>query len=440
MLKKSVTYLAVFFVASLASAQKIDTEKLDLYIQTLEDNNKFMGSIAISQNGERVYAKSVGYIDLENKIKANENSKYRIGSISKTFTTVLVLKAAEDKKLSLDQTIKQYFPGIKNSDKITVGHLLNHRSGIHNFTDDGDYLNWNTKVMSEKDMVDVITKAGSDFEPDSKGEYSNSNFVLLTYILEKTLKKSYADLLTAYITKPLGLQNTYLGGKINVKNNEAKSYDFAGEWKPESETDISIPLGAGGIVSTPSDLTKFAEALFNGKLLTKASVELMKTIKDNYGMGLFQVPFYDKKGYGHSGGIDGFSSTFSYFEDGNVAFALTSNGTDFNNNNIAIAALSAVYNKPFDIPDFRTYENSSEDLDIYLGSYVSTQIPIKITVTKDNKTLVAQASGQSSFSLEATEKHKFKFDQAGIVMEFNPGNKSFVLKQRGGEFLFTKEH
>ncbi|MGJ1269219.1 serine hydrolase domain-containing protein [Sphingobacterium spiritivorum] len=439
MYKKSLTYLAVFFLSSFASAQKIDSEKLDLYIKALEDNNKFMGSIAISQNGERVYAKSVGYIDLENKIKANENSKYRIGSISKTFTTVLVLKAVEDKKLSLDQTIKQYFPAIKNADKITVSHLLNHRSGIHNFTDDADYLNWNTKVMSEKDMVDVITKAGSDFEPDSKGEYSNSNFVLLTYIVEKTFKKSYADLLTAYITKPLGLQNTYLGSKINVKNNEAKSYDFAGDWKPESETDISIPLGAGGIVSTPSDLTKFAEALFNGKLLTKASVELMKTIKDNYGMGLFQTPFYDKKGYGHSGGIDGFSSTFSHFEDGNVAFALTSNGTDFNNNNIAIAALSAVYNKPFDIPDFKTYENSSEDLDIYLGSYASTQIPIKITVTKDNKTLVAQASGQPSFSLEATEKHKFKFDQAGIVMEFNPDNNSFVLKQRGGEFLFTKE-
>ncbi|QQT25227.1 serine hydrolase domain-containing protein [Sphingobacterium spiritivorum] len=439
MFKKSLTYLAVFCLTSFASAQKIDTEKLDLYIKALEDNNKFMGSLAIAQNGEIVYTKSVGYIDLENKIKANENSKYRIGSISKTFTTVLVMKAVEDKKLSLDQTIKKYFPAIKNADKITVRHLLNHRSGIQNFTDDTDYLTWNTKAMSEKDMLDVITKGGSDFEPDSKGEYSNSNFVLLTFILEKTFKKSYAELLTSYITKPLGLSNTYLGGKINVKNNEAKSYDFEAGWKPESETDISIPLGAGGILSTPSDLTKFSDALFTGKLLKKESVELMQTIKDGYGLGLFQVPFYDKKGYGHSGGIDGFSSTFSRFESGNVTFALTSNASNFNNNNIAIAALSAVYNKPFDIPDFRTYENSTEDLDVYLGTYASTQIPIKITVTKNNQTLIAQATGQPSFSLEAVEKHKFKFDQAGIVMEFNPDTKTFVLKQRGGEFIFTKE-
>lgn len=398
-----------------------------------------MGSVAVSQDGKIIYTKSIGFSDVEDNIKADENTKYRIGSISKTFTSVLVLKAVEDKKLDLNQTIDKYFPTIKNADKITVKHLLNHRSGIHNFTNDEDYLTWNTQPNTEKEMIAIITKAGNDFEPDSKAEYSNSNFVLLTYILEKSFKKSYDELLKEHITRPIGLINTYLGGKIKTSEKESKSYKYIDTWKVEPETDISIPLGAGGIVSTPSDLVKFSDALFGGKLLKKESLEIMKTIKDRYGIGLFQIPFYDKIGYGHTGGIDGFSTVFSHFSNGNISYALTSNGTNFNNNNISVAVLSAVYDKPYDIPEFSTYEVSSEDLDKYLGVYSSTQIPLKITITKENKTLIAQATGQPSFPLEATGEDKFKFDQAGVVLEFNPTAKTMTLKQGGGQFAYTKE-
>src|SRR5690606_30985778 len=100
------------------------------------------------------------------------------------------------------------------------------------------------------------------------------------------------------------------------------------------------------------------------------------------------------------GGIDGFTSIFSFFPDGNVSYAMTSNGTNFNNNDISLAVLSAIYNIPYDIPDFKIYEVKSEDLDQYLGVYSSSQITLKITITKKNKTLIAQATGQASFPLE----------------------------------------
>lgn len=242
-----------------------------------------------------------------------------------------------------------------------------------------------------------------------------------------------------YIIEPIGLKNTYMGGKINPAENECKSYRYVGFWKTEPETDISIPLGAGGIVSTPSDLVKFSDALFKGKLLMPESLEIMKTIKGQYGIGLFQIPFYDKKGYGHTGGIDGFSSVFSHFSDGNISYALTSNGTNINNNDISIACLSAFYNKPYKIPEFSSFNISSEDIDKYLGIYSSEQIPLLITISKENKTLIAQATGQPSFPLETTAKDKFKFDLAGVVMEFNPTEKTMVLKQGGGQFRFTKK-
>jgi len=426
-------------LSQVGSAQNFNKSKLDSFFNVLEKNNKFMGSVAIAKNGEIIYSKSIGFSDIENNIKATNNSKYRIGSITKSFTAVLILKAVEEKKLNLDQTINKWFPTIQNAKKITLRHLLNHRSGIHNFTNDEDYLTWNTEAKTEKEMLEIIEKGGSDFKPDSKAEYSNSNFVLLTYILEKTFSKSYSELLQEYIVEPIGLKNTYVFGKIDPKKNECKSYKFVGTWKLESETDFTVPLGAGAIISTPTELTKFADALFNGKLLNHKSLEIMKTINDNYGIGLFQIPFYNKVGYGHTGGIDGFSSVYSYFPEDKISYALTSNGTNYDNNNISIAVLSAIFDKPYKIPVFTTYNVNSEDLDKYLGVYYSKQIALKITITKDGNTLIAQGTGQPALPLEATEKDKFKFDQAGAKFEFNPTEKTMILFQGGGKISFMKE-
>jgi CubicO group peptidase (beta-lactamase class C family) len=440
-LKKINITIALFLtIVQIACAQiNFDKAKLDNYFNTLEKNNKFMGSVAVSKNGEMIYTKSIGFADVENQVKATENSKYRIGSISKSFTAVMILKAVEEKKLTLDQTIDKWFPSIINANKITVKYLLSHRSGIHNFTDERDYLTWYTQKKTEKEMVEIIEKIGSDFNPDSKAAYSNSNFLLLSYILEKTYVKSYSELLQELIVKPISLKNTYVFGKINPNNSECKSYSFIESWKVAPETDFSIPLGAGAIISTSTDLTKFADALFGGKLLKAESLEIMKTLKDGYGIGLFQIPFYESIGYGHTGGIDGFRSVYSHFASNNISYALISNGINFNNNDISIAVLSAVYDKPYDIPDFTTSKLTSEELDKYLGVYASKQISLKITITKDRNTLIAQATGQSAFPLEATDKDKFKFDQAGVKLEFKPADKTMLLFQGGSQIIFTKE-
>jgi len=439
-IKTTLKTILFFTCIQLGLAQtNFDKAKLDSYFETLETNNKFMGSVAVSKNGEIIYAKSIGYADIENNIKSTDETKYRIGSISKSFTAVLVLKAVENKKLDLNQTIDKWFPKITNAKKITIKQLLNHRSGIHNFTNDSDYLTWNTQPKTEKEMVEIIEKGGSDFEPDSKAEYSNSNFVLLTYILEKAFSKSYSELLKERIVNPIDLTNTFVFGKINTSNNECKSYKLLGSWKEETETDFTIPLGAGAITSTASDLTKFADALFNGQLLTPESLELMKTLQDGYGIGLFQIPFYNDSGFGHTGGIDGFNSIYAHFPKNNISYALISNGTNMNSNDISIAVLSAVYNLPYEIPVFTTFSLTTEDLDTYLGVYASDEIALKITFTKDGNTLFAQGTGQPMFALEAIEKNIFKFDQVRAKFEFNPTEKTMTLFQGGGQIKFTKE-
>ena len=432
------SFLFVLFSAtSFAQEQKFLT--LDSLFQILDVNNRFMGSLSISENGKVTYSKTIGKADLASGKSSDKLTKYRIGSISKMFTACLIFQAIEENKLSLKQNINRFFPKITGAKEISIGNLLNHRSGIHNYTNDTSYFNYYTALKSQKEMLEIIQASGSDFKPNSKAEYSNSNYILLSFILEKIYKKSYEELLDIKIIQPQGLKNTYFGKKLELAKNECASYRFSGKWELEKETNSSVSLGAGGIVSTTEDLLFFISNLFAGKIINTASLEQMTKLEDGYGMGIFPVPFYDKKGFGHTGGIDGFSSFLYIFPEEKISIALTSNGSRFNNNDIAIAALSDCFDKPFTLPSFYAVELTSADLDKYLGSYANPEIPIKISITKDSLSLIAQATGQPSFTLELIGKDSFEFSPAGVEIQFIPEKNLLILKQGGGEFSFKRE-
>ena len=439
-MKKMIISTLLALIVTGAFSQNFNSKRLDSLFQILEKNNKYMGSIAISENGKTIYAKSIGFDDIAISKKSTSDAKYRIGSISKMFTASMIFKAVEEKKISLNQSIDKYFPTVKNAGKITISNLLNHRSGIHDFTNDPEYLTWYTQPQSRAKMTERIAAGNIVFEPDTKGQYSNSNYILLSFILEDVYKKTYGEILTQKITKPLKLKSTYLGGKISVENNESYSYSLSGKWEKEKDTDMSIPLGAGAIVSNPMDLNLFIENLFAGKIVSAENLNLMKTIKDKFGMGMLEFPYFERKSYGHTGGIDGFRSVLSYFPNEKLALAITSNGAmGYDNNNILLCALSSYFNKPFQMPSFNAIEITATTLDSYAGTYASLQIPLKISITKKESTLIAQATGQPSFPLEATASNMFKFDPAGVVIEFNAEKKELILKQGGKDYLFSKE-
>ncbi|MCX8490061.1 MAG: serine hydrolase [Cyclobacteriaceae bacterium] len=427
-----------------ASSQKLNTSKLDSLFSVLAANDRAMGSVAISKNKKVLYSRAIGFSSVEAgpKIVATEKTKYRIGSITKTFTTVLIFQLIEEGKLSLTTTLDKYFPAVQNAKTITISNLLNHRSGIHNFTDDPDYLTWMTMPKSKMEMIAIIAKNKPNFVPDTKAQYSNSNFVLLGFIVEQLRKKSYAQILSDRIVKKVGLTDTYFGKATDLKDNECFSYQWSNnEWKKESETDMSIPHGAGAIVSTPTDLVMFMEALFAGKLVSQSSLLTMKTIVDGYGMGLFQVPFGSKRAFAHTGGIDGFSSNTAYFPEDSLAIAYCTNGQRYPMNDILIGMLSLYYNRAYSIPNFSApiFLIKASELDQYIGVYSSAQLPLKITITKKDAALTAQATGQASFPLDPVERDKFKFDRAGVILEFTPATGEMILKQGGGVFKFIRE-
>jgi CubicO group peptidase (beta-lactamase class C family) len=436
-----LTYTIILFIVTtiIGFSQNIDTKKLDQYLEALEKNNKFMGSVALLKDGKVIYTKQVGFSDIETSKKPNKDTKYRIGSISKTFTATLIFKAIESNKISLQNTLDEFYPTIPNSKKITISNLLNHRSGIHNFTQDSDYPSYESLFKSEKEMIDLMSKKGSDFEPNTMAAYSNSNYLILSYILQKIYKKSYADILTELIIDPVSLKNTKFGGKIKLNNNESNSYVLRDKWIKKNETNLSIPMGAGGIISTPSDLTLFANALFNGKIINEKSLESMTHIEDRFGKGLFKIPFYDKISFGHTGTIDGFHSVLGYFPNEKCAFSLISNGLNYNNNDISIAVLNCLFNKNYEIPSFKVYKFTADELKQYLGIYSNKDFPLKIYISNKENTLYAQATGQAEFKLEAIEKDIFKFDLAGITLKFNPEKNEMNFKQGTFKYVLKKQ-
>ena len=434
-------FMAAFVATSVAlgaRAQQADKAKIDAYFDALEKNDKFMGNVLLLKDGKAVYQRSVGFADVESGRRLTPDSRFRIGSITKTYTAVLIMKAVEEGRLKLDDKLSKFFPQVPNAGKITLSQMLSHRSGIHNFTDDREYTGYNTAAKSRTEMLALIAGPASDFEPDSKADYSNSNYVLLSFILEDIYKKPYREILGEKILKPLKLSGAYFGGKYNPQGNEVLSYRYLGKWDKQNTTDMSIPMGAGAIVSSLPDLARFYEALFAGKIVSKASLEKMKDIRDGYGLGLMQFPFGDKKSFGHTGGIDGFRSIVSHFPEEGVTYVMSGNGVNFNANQIGLAVLSWHFGKQFEIPDFKTFAHDPAELDKMTGSYASAQIPIGITITREGSTLMAQGSGQSAFALESIAKNTFKFVPAGLEMIFNPEKGEMVLKQ-GGEFLFRKQ-
>ncbi|MDX2135670.1 MAG: serine hydrolase domain-containing protein [Saprospiraceae bacterium] len=440
------SFLTVFFALTLHflfAQSALNTAGIDSVLNVFQQHDKIWGSLSIRQNGQTVYNKATGYAWAGHRMP-DAQTQYRIGSITKVFTAVMIMQLVEEGKLGLDATIDQWFLHIPNAGKITVRHLLSHASGLHNFTDDADYEGYMTQPQTSDEMLERFAQLAPDFEPGTKNEYSNTNYVLLGYLIEKLDRRAYGASLQARIAVPLGLKRTAFGKKIDVENNQAESYRMVdNHWAPESETDMSIPHGAGAIVSTPGDLCIFFEALFEGKLLKQSSVQQMCYLKNGYGMGIFQVPFHERRGWFHNGGIDGFQSNAVYFPDDKTAVAFTGNAFSTDLNALMIGVLSKVFGKPYKMPTFQSLSLSDAQLGRCAGNYASDQLPLKFKVWAENQKLMAQATGQSAFPLDADSETEFRFDVAGIKILFGDLRDglfhTLTIKQAGQSFTFQRE-
>lgn len=438
-MKRLVLYLATIFLSHSIYAQKLmpnQKSRLDSLFTILESHDKGMGAVSIFRDGKEIYRRYYGYASLEDKLKANVNTKYRIGSMSKMFTATIILKLMEKKKLSLQTKLSEFYPQINQAQNISIENLLKHRSGIANFTDLPDYSSWNEGIKSESDLLQKIYALPSNFAPDEKFEYSNTNYLLLSLIAQKITGKKYADLLNKYIIQPCKLLQTLVSDKINPAHGEALSYTKFIDWQLATETKPLITLGAGAITSTPYDVNLFFKNLFTGTLLSKESLQLIQSFQDGHSLGFQEFSYKDLRGIGHGGKVDGFQAYSSFFADKNTSIVFTSNAILYPMYDIWIHILDILFEYPSQLPVF--YQLEDKDLEKYTGVYANPQFPFKFTLSAMRGTLVVEGDGQR-FALEYIKDHRFKLDLIGLVLDFNPDKCTMLFKQSGGEFEFKKE-
>jgi D-alanyl-D-alanine carboxypeptidase len=445
---KSITLFALLMAWALfttAQEQTLDKTKLDQFFDKLAEKNKAMGSLIIVKDGKTLYTRTIGYsqIDASGKKPLTAANRFRIGSITKMFTAAMILQLADEGKLKLTDTLAKFFPQIPNAGKITIVQMLGHRSGIPNVRrEQKAQENVSALPMTKDEMLALISKATPGFEPGTKNSYSNAGYFLLGLILEKVTGKSYEEVLKERISSKIGLRDTYTAtGSIDVNKNEALTYfNLGGNWKQGGETHPSIFFGAGHIFSTPNDLAKFIQALFNGKIVSKESLDQMKTMRNDEGLGMMPFTFAGKTFYGHTGGGDNYGAWLSYEPEEKLAVAYTTNAKVYPVDNIVRGVIDIYYNKPFTIPALESLAISPEVLDKYVGVYSSPEAPGKITITRNGGTLFFQPPGaQSAVPLEATAQDKFQIEGA-VVLEFDAAKNTLIIKRRGGqERILTKE-
>lgn len=427
------------FLFSNSYSQTLNVKKLDSLFNTLQNRGLANGSVAISLNGITLYSRAIGFAMLDSndrKIPADTNTEYRVGSTSKMFTATMIFQLIDEKKLSLKTKLATYFAQLPNANKITIKEMLYHRSGLHDYTHDTNFPDWMDKPKTHKEMLKIIASKGSDREPGAKADYCNTNYLLLSYIIEKITGMTYAEALNKRITSKIGLQHTYYGKPIDIRRNEATSYKYSdSSWKKEKETDVSIHCGAGSIVSTPKDLIVFIQNIFNGTLISKANVDGMTSMIDDYGMGIFPYDYDSIKGYGHNGRIEEFYSATRYYPEKKLAVSYITNGILFPRIDILKGILKICFNDDYEIPFSKPV---AIDFRKYIGTYSSNDLPFKVVCKKENEKLAFEVAGGTMEAVPVKTNY-FMNLKTGSFFYFNPEKGELQIKETDNTYYLQKE-
>jgi CubicO group peptidase (beta-lactamase class C family) len=372
-------------------------------------------SVLVAQNGKILLEKGFGLADIGYGIPASPVTKFRIGSITKQFIATAILKLQEDGKINVEDKLSKFIPDFPRGDEVTIRHLLTHTSGIHSFTNRPDFLKTATVKTTEEEMIDSIKKDKFDFNPGEQFQYNNSGFFILGYIIEKITGKPYGEYLKEIIFTPLGMKNTGVHTSQLILENEATGYAINnGKFEKSLNWDMSRAGGAGSLYSTVEDLYLWNEALFNGKVLTSASLKAAFTpvILNNgkkpqemdYGYGWAITDLRNLKFINHGGGLHGFLSHITRQPEDNLTVVVLTNCIPPQDNtgpdHIAYAIAEYLLWQKMNKQQSYTADTtlSAEELKEYEGRYDYGNAMV-LTVIAEGDRLFAQMTGQSRFQI-----------------------------------------
>lgn len=430
---------------ALAMAEAPLTERIDAVLAPLFKEEAPGASVIVTKNGDVVFRKAYGKADLKTNAPMQPDMQLRLGSVTKQFTAVAILMLAEQGKLSLQDDITRFLPNYPTrGHRITIEHLLQHKSGIHNYTAMRAFWSKAGQDMSVAQMIDFFKDEPLDFTPGSRFGYSNSGYFLLGAIIEKASGMSYADFIAKQIFEPLGMQDSaYEGKERSAKRRIAGYQDGFFGYKPANHISMALPYAAGALVSTVDDLARWDAAIGAGQLLTEQSWKqaftpctLPAQAPCTYGLGWIIGTLNGNQTIAHGGDIDGFNAQLVRLPEHKVFVAVLANGERnvLNSERIAYKAAAEAIGQPF--PEFKAITLAPEVLDAFAGTYKLADNSTR-TVRRSGSQLSYERSGRPAIVLKAYAPDKFFVDGTLTSMEFQRAAdgtvKSMLLKQVTGE-------
>ena len=385
-------------------------------------------SLLVAQRGKTLMELCWGMANIETGSRITPETKFPIGSITKQFAAAAVLQLQEEGKLCLTNRLSEYFPSFPRADQIRLRQLLDHTSGIFNYTSQSDFRTRCLTRATESDVLKYIQNWPFGDYPGRRFEYSNSNHYLAGLIVEKASGQKLADYFSKRIFEPLGMRQTSLGEGERVIPGMATGYSGkAGQVRRANMWNFAWAAGAGGIVSTPRDMNLWMEGLYGGKVLKPESLKEMLRIEptpfsefaqspDGYACGVFVDSEAGRTLISHTGYLPPYCASATRLEELKVNVIILSNGDHgfkvLNTDWLQAGLLSLFFHKEMG-PSQRDLEGPPlppDQVAQFVGNYDDGATIFKIK-KQGHRWLFAGPDGHENLRL--TDEHKWVCRECG---------------------------
>jgi len=450
MIKKFINIsLLVFFILIVwqePSFSQNKNKQIDQFLSLCQEYRIFSGTALVAENGKVIFQKGFGLANRSWNIQNDIDTKYKVGSITKQFTSMLILQLVEEGKIKLEENISKYLPNYPKDkgNKITIHHLLCHTNGIPNLA--RQYKNWFSELWfkdySTEGFIKLFCDLDLEFEPGTRFSYSNAGYYLLATIIEKITGKSFGKVLKEKIFIPLNMKNSGHIDYYTVLPKMATGYEYWNyRFSNTGYNSATTHKGNGGIYSTVEDLFKWDRALYTEKLISKRYLDLMFKPQmslragSSYAYGWVvgekylheidkTIPFAE-----HYGSDNGFNNVITRLTNDNHVIILLSNMSQTRLPLIPDQIINIIYDLPYNLP---------KPISISLSECRTIQ-EIQATITKyrnsNNDFLISQDAVNG---LGFKFLHDNKNDLGIAVLQFNANEfsqSSFVYESLGEAYL-----
>jgi CubicO group peptidase (beta-lactamase class C family) len=427
-MKKTILLFAIIHLACSIRAQEI-TKKIEILINSYSEIYRFNGVVLVSKKGKVLFEKGFGYRDIEHKLPNTPHTIYQIGSMTKQFTAVVILKLEEQKKLTLQDKLNKYFPDYPRGNEITIEHLLTHTSGIYEYFRSPQYNNRDPKkLLSKEERMSLFKDKPLDFSPGTKFSYCNSGYELLGLIIEQLTHKPYELVVREYLLNPLKMSHTGFDFRGLNNYNKAKPYSLYSK-KETSEAepwDSTATFSAGGLYSTMQDLYLWHRGLLNNQIVATSSLEKAYTpFLNGYGYGFWIDSLYNKRVISHGGNVQGFTTQMIRIPEDDVCIILINNTYNHEIETIGNSIVAILYDKPY--KNLKEISLSNEVLEKYVGEYEISNDYV-VNVTKDDLHLYVQIKSEPRIEIFAEKENYFFIKDEDLRIRFKPDDKGKIIQ------------